>query len=281
MNNSELIAELTNRLQWTNENVSLALQATADTISEKLLENRIVFFPGLGLFCTEKRVETIHVDEATGQRYLYPPAIVVTFFMQNSSDFQLIVAANEVYSLAEALLAKTELSREEVLAFLNELKYIITSVNESDCVTIDNLGTFKYLSGSSDETSQKNISFTPDESLKDSVNKPFAHFEAVLLHEEFNAEGIESVQVSSEEIEKPENEQLLQSNLQKAAEEASKAIEEEEEEKQEETENKITKQQTFSGSDKNRSASRVVLYFIAGGLILAASAFLLTKNRDK
>lgn len=270
MNNRELIAELANRLQWTDEHVSLALQAIVDTISDKLLDSRIVFFPGLGLFCTEKRTETIHIEESTGKRYLYPPAIVVSFFMQNSSDFQLIVAANEVDNLSETLSVKTELSREDVRIFLYELKEIIISANESGCVTIDNLGTFE------------NFSFLPDDSLKESVNKPFAHFEAVLLHDGFDADGIESVQISSEEIKKPVEEKL-ESNLQKVAEDAAKVIEEDtpKEIQEAKPDCKKTKQQSASAADKDVSATKAVLYFIAGGLLLAASAFLQTKKRDK
>lgn len=263
MNNSELIAELTNRLQWTNGHVSLALQAMADAISDKLSENKIIVFSNFGLFCTEKKAETIHIDEATGQRFLYPPAIVASFFIHNSPDFQLIVGSNETNNLANMLLAKSELSREETHAFLNELQHIITSTGESDCVTIDNLGTFE------------NLSFVPDDSLKESVNKPFAHFEAVLLHDEFNVENIESVQVNNEKDEKPAEEKS-ESNLQKAAEEASKVIEYDT--REEKSDNKTTKQQIFSTSDKNRSTSGV-LYFIAGGLLLAATALLQNKKR--
>lgn len=263
MNNSELIAELTNRLQWTNKRVALALQAMSDTISDKLSENRIIVFPNFGMFCTEKKAETIHIDEATGQRFLYPPAIVASFFIHNSPEFQLIVGANEAENLTDMLLAKSELSREEIHVFLNELQHIITSANESDCVAIDNLGTFE------------NLSFVPDNSLKESVNKPFAHFEAVLLHDGFNVKNIESVQVSSEEVEKPAEEKL-ESNLQKAVEEASKAIEYDTQE--EKSDNKTTKQQIFSTSDKDRSASGI-LYFIAGGLLLAATALLQNKKR--
>lgn len=126
-----------------------------------------------------------------------------------------------IQNLIDLLVNRHTLDRKEVEKFVKEFFLLIEDGLEKDkCVKIKGLGTFKLVEVESRESVNVNtgkrieiqghskISFTPDTSLRDIINKPFAHFETVVLNEnvEFNDIEQESVDVLSNE-EEPKNEE--------------------------------------------------------------------------
>lgn len=98
--------------------------------------------------------------------------------------------------LADILARKAGLSQEEAFAFVRDVfDCIDRAISEDKYVKIKGLGTFKLISMSPRESVAVNtgeriviegyqkFSFTPEAALKDLINKPFAHFEAVTLNE--------------------------------------------------------------------------------------------------
>lgn len=98
--------------------------------------------------------------------------------------------------LVDLLAAKHGMDKKDADGFVKEFFLLIEQTLESDkYVKIKGLGTFKLIDVNSRESVNVNtgerfeiqghtkVSFTPDATLRDIVNKPFAHFETVILNE--------------------------------------------------------------------------------------------------
>ncbi len=79
MTHKELIAQLAERLGWTQVKVSEALSETVEQINTQLAENATITIPNFGVFQTRKKAERISVNPQTQKRFLVPPKISVTF----------------------------------------------------------------------------------------------------------------------------------------------------------------------------------------------------------
>lgn len=98
--------------------------------------------------------------------------------------------------LVELLVNRHEVSQEDADVFVREFFLLIEQALDADqYVKIKGLGTFKLIGVNSRESVNVNtgerikieghtkISFTPDPSLRDIINRPFSHFETVVLNE--------------------------------------------------------------------------------------------------
>ncbi|HKM44903.1 MAG TPA: HU family DNA-binding protein [Dysgonamonadaceae bacterium] len=79
MTNKELIAELSDRLGWTQVKVSEILAQAVDQINADLANNSLITIQNFGTFQTKKKAERISVNPLTKQRFLVPPKISVHF----------------------------------------------------------------------------------------------------------------------------------------------------------------------------------------------------------
>ncbi len=79
MTNKELIAQLSERLGWTQIRVSEILSQTVDQMNAHLIDDSIITIQNFGAFQTRKRAERISVNPQTQQRFLVPPKISVHF----------------------------------------------------------------------------------------------------------------------------------------------------------------------------------------------------------
>lgn len=121
---------------------------------------------------------------------------------------------NERLSISEIidLFAKEQhLARKEAEQFVKILFDVIVDALAADqYVKIKNFGTFKLTEVSPRESvdvntgerieisSHRKVSFTPDTKLRDLINKPFAHFETVVIHETTRLADVEKVPSASE-----------------------------------------------------------------------------------
>ncbi len=98
--------------------------------------------------------------------------------------------------LVDAFIQKQGMERNQANAFVKEFfSLIIEALEKERYLKIKGLGTFKLIEVDSRESVNINtgerfelqghtkISFTPENPLKDLVNKPFSHFESVVLNE--------------------------------------------------------------------------------------------------
>lgn len=101
--------------------------------------------------------------------------------------------------LVVLLAKKSGITQKDADKFFRELfQLILERIYENDIVKIKDLGTFKLVEISSRESVDVNtgekieipahfkMTFTPDRSLKELVNEPFAHFESVVLEDNEN-----------------------------------------------------------------------------------------------
>lgn len=98
--------------------------------------------------------------------------------------------------LVDLLSEKKEITKKDAETFLRELIALISeNIEKNEPVKIKDFGTFKLVKVNSRKSVDVNtgeaieipahykVSFTPDKSLRESVNAPFAHFESVVLEE--------------------------------------------------------------------------------------------------
>ena len=115
--------------------------------------------------------------------------------------------------LADALAKRKSLTKKDAEAFVRVVfDTIRENLLEDELVKVKGLGTFKLVQVDSRESvhvntgerividSHSKITFTPDKSLADCVNRPFAAFETVILNDETRTEDMERI----DPVEEPE-----------------------------------------------------------------------------
>lgn len=126
-------------------------------------------------------------------------------------------------NFADLLAEKHGMEKSEAEFFIREFFLLIEQALESDkYVKIKGLGTFKLIDVDSRESVNVNtgerfkieghskVSFTPESSLRDLINKPFAHFETVVLNENTILEDTLPEGTEDEMEESPELVELLE-----------------------------------------------------------------------
>jgi len=101
-----------------------------------------------------------------------------------------------IQNLASVLVERNNLKQKQAAAFVNEIFFVIQrSLDREKLVKVKGLGTFKIIDVEDRESVNVNtgervlieghgkISFTPDSLMKELVNKPFSHFETVVLND--------------------------------------------------------------------------------------------------
>lgn len=117
-----------------------------------------------------------------------------------------------IQDLADLLAKRSGLTKKEAEAFIREFFALIEQGLEQDrYVKIKGWGTFRLISVNSRESINVNtgerfeigghtkVAFTPEQGLKDLINKPFAHFETVVLNEGVLLDDVPEVDASDEE----------------------------------------------------------------------------------
>lgn len=110
-----------------------------------------------------------------------------------------------IADLVDLFAIKADIPKKEAEAFLREIFVIISeNISLKDTVKIKDFGTFKPVKVSARKSVDINtgkeieiaahykLSFIPDKDLKDTVNKPFAHFESVLLNDKVSFPDLEN-----------------------------------------------------------------------------------------
>lgn len=106
--------------------------------------------------------------------------------------------------LIDLLAKKQEITKKEAEVFLRELIAVISeTIETNESVKIKDFGTFKLVKVNARKSVDVNtgeaieiaahykLSFTPDKLLKEAINRPFAHFESVVLEEGVSFDNIE------------------------------------------------------------------------------------------
>lgn len=113
--------------------------------------------------------------------------------------------------LIDLLAKKKEITKKDAETFLRELFAVISeNIEANETVKVKDFGTFKLIKVSPRKSVDVNtgeaieiaahykLSFAPDKSLKEAVNRPFAHFESVILEEGVTFDNVEISDVTDE-----------------------------------------------------------------------------------
>lgn len=108
--------------------------------------------------------------------------------------------------ISDLLAAKENISKKKADLFVRTLFEVVqASLEEDRFVKIKGFGTFKLVAVNARESvnvntgerfqisSHNKVSFTPDNALRDMINRPFADFETIILEESTNLEELENV----------------------------------------------------------------------------------------
>lgn len=215
--------------------------------------------------------------------------------------------------LIELLIERQGLERKQAENFIKEFFTLIEEGLEKDkSVKIKGLGTFKLIDVESRESvnvntgerieiqSHTKISFTPDSALRDIINKPFAHFETVILNEDVNLNELinekddeeenfsETIDIVEEKAEKPttpdthENEirELLTPNQEETEEKTEKSEESNTVEFIEETATVETSLNPQKKPEKDSSNNKVLIIVVVLTTILCGILLFFTYYGD-
>ena len=127
--------------------------------------------------------------------------------------------------LIDLLTYKYNIPKKNVELFVKEFFDLVVYALENDkYLKIKGFGTFKLIDVDSRESINVNtgerfiieghskISFTPDVSLKKSINKPFAHFETAILNDNIQFDNVENADVSEEVVSLHDDDNVCPSN---------------------------------------------------------------------
>ncbi|MDE6162126.1 MAG: HU family DNA-binding protein [Bacteroides sp.] len=135
-----------------------------------------------------------------------------------------------IQDLTDLLAAKHGMTKKDAEAFVKEFFLLIEQALEDEkAVKIKGLGTFKLIDVDSRESvnlktgeryqikGHTKVSFSPDANLRDTINKPFAHFETVVLNENTI---LEDTPIEDTEEEEAEEETSVQTTIQSSMEDS-------------------------------------------------------------
>jgi len=141
--------------------------------------------------------------------------------------------------LIDLLAKKREITKKDAETFLRELVAVVSeNIENNELVKIKDFGTFKLVKVSPRKSVDVNtgeaieiaahykLSFTPEKSLKEAVNRPFAHFESVILEEGVSFDDVEK----SEEGEDVEAEIEIEADTDTAIDDINQIAKKEDEE---------------------------------------------------
>lgn len=124
--------------------------------------------------------------------------------------------------LVDILAENKGITKKDAENFVRELFAVISeNIEKKDSVRIKDFGTFKLVKVNSRKSVDVNtgqdieipahykLGFTPDKSLRDRINAPFAHFETTLLNDGVNFEDTEEFSETLEALANDESEDIV------------------------------------------------------------------------
>lgn len=213
-----------------------------------------------------------------------------------------------LHELVDLFARKSQLSQADAVLFAKEFLSLIEEALAKDkYVKVKGLGTFKLItvdateetipSGqeTTDSQSHTRVSFIPETGLKDLVNKPFAHFQPVLLKDEVHFTDLPEGETEAESQEKVTKEEktgetdaVIESPTEPVTEETDEVlpqtetvspIEEEEPVQAPITEKVISTALTSSGKEANVPWCMIASILLAGIFIGGIVTWVLTSGR--
>lgn len=168
MNNQEFLDELGRRARDVTEQAGQWGASLVALIEQELQEGNEMALGPIGILEVRKEAEYIALHPVTGQRMLVPPRLVVHFRPETGSQ----------PVLAQRFAVRQDIPQELADGFVRQFICLVEDGLQADqYVRVKGLGTFKRMSAGR----EWKVIFQPDTALIEAVNKPFSHFETVML----------------------------------------------------------------------------------------------------
>ena len=182
---------MSNRHGFSQEDTQRMTRCIVELMSRQFEKGSGVRVDGFGLFETRQRMERIIVNPSTGLRMLVPPKLVVCLRLTPSTNVSRTKDSGlvPVSSFAPVLTERFGISDEDAHLFVDDMFALLKSelLSSDKPVKIKGLGSFKGKTLHSDDEEENatltRVSFTPETGLRDRVNRPFLHFESVVLND--------------------------------------------------------------------------------------------------
>ena len=84
MNNKEFTSELAERLGYTIKDTSELMNSLLSSMTQELEEGNVIAIQGFGSFEVKKKAERISINQASKQRMLVPPKLVLSYRPSNT-----------------------------------------------------------------------------------------------------------------------------------------------------------------------------------------------------
>ena len=217
MTNSEYIKILSRRLGYAESEASALVSTLTGIITRHLQARSSVSVAGFGTFTVKKMLERISTNAMTGEKTLVPPSLEVRFITSDEdlpNPGETVSARDISLSFARTL----HIDTTDAEAFVREFFSLAHRGIETDnYVNIKVFGTFKKIEGK--------VSFTPEKSVSQAVNKPFSQFEAVAVSDDADIEALERKEEEPEPARvEPEEEHKEEAAVEESAPEAEPAV---------------------------------------------------------
>lgn len=211
MNNKEFIGAIALKTGYTQDESQQMVKDVIEQLSKYFESGESVAVSGFGTFEVKKRLERVMVNPATGLRMLVPPKLVLNFKPATMIKVQVKkggwrMAKSVIQIIATAIAKKHNISIAHASSFVEAFFTVIgDELKRGNQVKVKGLGTFKVQTVKPRESVNVNtgervlikghdkISFTPDASMKELVNKPFSQFETVVINDNVNVEELETL----------------------------------------------------------------------------------------
>ncbi len=182
MTGTEFIQRISGVSTLTVEEVARRIEALEEAMLQCLEAGESILMPTLGQLSVVKTAETVVENPVTRQRVLLPPRLELVFESDATQDKEQVKASMEKL----ALKLQTSLSCEADDAF-RFVHLLFTSLGEilflERYVKVNGFGTFKLIEDSTAMKSRYLVSFHAEVEWQEQINKPFEHFEAIVLND--------------------------------------------------------------------------------------------------
>ena len=94
MKHTELVKNIAVKLNSSDQDVELWLQATAEILTSRMVAGELISFQGFGSFELKRKEERLSVHPSTKERTLVPPKLVVNFKQSSTLKVKLKTIAH-------------------------------------------------------------------------------------------------------------------------------------------------------------------------------------------
>lgn len=184
MNALQFITYLADSLGCEPNQVKEYVDVTVAWMTDQVSDNGSLTIPNFGRFEVTKQMEYVRVDAASRKRFLVPPSLSLTFLPAPLVTGEDATPKNVFIPIKEALLAQAKIDKYVAEQFpVSFFKGILDVMESGEKVDVPLLGSFMLTKLRVAENIYGKVSFSPDNTLSEHLNRPFAFFSEVELND--------------------------------------------------------------------------------------------------